>query len=1206
MWIKEVIIEGFKSYASREVISGFDRSFNAITGLNGTGKSNILDAICFVLGITNLSQVRVSNLQQLVYKQGQAGVTKASVTIVWNNEDPKQSPVGWEQHSTITVTRQVVIGGRNKYLINGHTAQANTVQNLFHSVQLNVNNPHFLIMQGKIMQVLHMKPPEILSMIEEAAGTRMFETKKQSALRTIAKKDKKLEQMQSVLNEEIIPTMEKLRKDRDTYMSWINNKNEREQLSRFVIAWSYTQAQNTLQRSEDELRAMERTEQDLKEEKNGCLDRLTELKAQIENLSKKKEKKMKAEFAHLEKEVNDLSKELVEVHAILKNKKDSHSSETKQKAELEKQIKELEASLEGLAERLSKEQKEAEAMEEQTKKLSNAYTAFQTAYTANNASLAANAEEGGGKTLADQLMDAKRMFSECETLLKSGQLKREHLTRELAKKKKQLAELGGEFKAMQAEAEDAKAQCASVEKEIAKLGYDDQIEKELHQAKAAVESSIVEARDNVDQLSARLAALEFQYTSPSKNFDRTKVKGLVANLITLKDATTATALEVVAGGRLYNVVVDTEVTGKELLQHGRLKRRVTIIPLNKIAHRSITPQVIQKAKQLVGPTNVVHALELVGYDDEVDAAMRYVFGSALVCKDAQSAKTVTFNKDIRTRSVTIEGDEYDPRGTLTGGSRSKGGSVLAALQRLNDARQKLEAHEEELRQIENKFEESRTLAQKYRKLRQELELKKHSLELLEGRMERGTHHALMEEIRETEEKQRQNEEELEKAKVNKSDLGKRITKIEGQIKEMEAGGKGNEKMEMKRIERKMNETKVKLQEAVLATKTQQQNMERIRLEMEGVKEERDSLLERVAEMEKVVLGKMDKELARLEEQVKQKNENYESKKNLLQKKKEKLMSTDGAIADLIRERDEVSQRGIEVDIELKKITHSIKRFHKDRVDAEKYVKHMEQKHTFINKEKRFFGQPGTDFDFKARDPDVAQRRLAELDEQQDSLKKRLNTKVMNMYEKAEEEYTELTKKKAQIEKDKKKLMEVIEELDTKKIEALEKTWTKVNKDFGAIFSTLLKGSEARLEPPEGQTVMDGLRMRVAFGGVWKNLTELSGGQKSLLALSLILSLLLFKPAPMYILDEIDAALDLSHTENIGQMLRTHFRFSQFIIVSLKQGMWKNANVVFKTKFVDGTSRVTRSTPKLKGKESSPGGESQVDQRKKKARLAVRN
>ena len=135
MWLTEVIIDGFKSYAAREVVSGFDMSFNAITGLNGTGKSNILDAICFVLGITNLTQVsynfmhlpgpystysifshqmsiqflqvRVSNLQQLVYKQGQAGVTKASVTLVFNNEDKERSPIGYQQFNTITITRQV-------------------------------------------------------------------------------------------------------------------------------------------------------------------------------------------------------------------------------------------------------------------------------------------------------------------------------------------------------------------------------------------------------------------------------------------------------------------------------------------------------------------------------------------------------------------------------------------------------------------------------------------------------------------------------------------------------------------------------------------------------------------------------------------------------------------------------------------------------------------------------------------------------------------------------------------------------------------------------------------------------------------------------------------------------------------------------------------------------------------------------------------
>ena len=117
-----------------------------------------------------------------------------------------------------------------------------------------------------------------------------------------------------------------------------------------------------------------------------------------------------------------------------------------------------------------------------------------------------------------------------------------------------------------------------------------------------------------------------------------------------------------------------------------------------------------------------------------------------------------------------------------------------------------------------------------------------------------------------------------------------------------------------------------------------------------------------------------------------------------------------------------------------------------------------------------------------------------------------------------------------------------------------------------------------MQPPEGKDVLDGLEVKVAFGDNWKeSLSELSGGQRSLVALSLILSLLLFKPAPLYILDEVDAALDLSHTQNIGQMLKSHFKSSQFIVVSLKDGMFNNGNVLFRTKFVDGMSTVGRTT-----------------------------
>jgi structural maintenance of chromosome 2 len=221
-------------------------------------------------------------LGELVYKSGQARVVKATVTIVFDNSDKSASPLGYEQYNEITVTRQIVIGGKNKYLINGKTQQVNTVATLFHSVGLNVNNPHFLIMQGRITKVVNMKPAELLSLLEEAAGTRMYETKKKAAQKTMAKKDAKNLEIDKVINEEIQPQLDKyvlpshslalllscslallflcsypffflgrvcvpfcarLRKDRSTFLAFTSNVAEIERLKRFCIAYSVWSAQ---------------------------------------------------------------------------------------------------------------------------------------------------------------------------------------------------------------------------------------------------------------------------------------------------------------------------------------------------------------------------------------------------------------------------------------------------------------------------------------------------------------------------------------------------------------------------------------------------------------------------------------------------------------------------------------------------------------------------------------------------------------------------------------------------------------------------------------------------------------------------------------------------------------------------------------------------------------------------------------------------
>ena len=156
----------------------------------------------------------------------------------------------------------------------------------------------------------------------------------------------------------------------------------------------------------------------------------------------------------------------------------------------------------------------------------------------------------------------------------------------------------------------------------------------------------------------------------------------------------------------------------------------------------------------------------------------------------------------------------------------------------------------------------------------------------------------------------------------------------------------------------------------------------------------------------------------------------------------------------------------------------------------------------------------------------------------------------------------------------------IQQLDQYKVETIKETFEVVNQNFKSIFETLLPGATAKLTFVDMSQIDEGVTMQVAFNNIWKtSLGELSGGQRSLLALSLTLSLLKFKPAPLYILDEIDAALDASHTQNMGQMIKKHFPQSQFIIVSLKEGMFSNANVLYRTEFTDGGSQVKRYVSK---------------------------
>ncbi|KAG8054309.1 hypothetical protein GUJ93_ZPchr0001g31079 [Zizania palustris] len=992
MHIKEICLEGFKSYAGRTVVSGFDPLFNAITGLNGSGKSNILDSICFVLGITDLRQVRAASLQELVYKQGQAGVTKATVSIVFDNSDRSRSPLGYEDSSEITVTRQIVVGGRNKYLINGHLAQPSRVQTLFHSVQLNVNNPHFLIMQGRITKVLNMKPPEILSMLEEAAGTRMYEMKKESALKTLEKKQNKVDEINKLLD------FVQAERDRDGTL-------------------------NVVKQIRAEIVELDESTEKLKSE-------IQEMDKNMSTLAAEKEAKLGGEMKALSDKVDKLSHELIKETSVMNNQEETIKLEEKGAAKILKNIEDIkrsiterDAAVKGAEDGAADMKKRAEDL---TKELDESEKEYQGV-------LAGKSNANEKKCLEDQLRDAKAAVGEAESGLKQLTTKISHSKKELEEKKTLLEK--------DLETINASMQSINYEEgQMEALQKDRSIELELVQ----------KLKDKVRALSGELANVHFNYRDPVRNFDRSKVKGVVARLIKIKDSSTATALEVAAGGRLYNVVVDTETTGKQLLQNGDLRRRVTIIPLNKIQTSTIPERVRQAARRLVGTENVTLALELVGYVDEVKNAMTYVFGSTFVCRNMESAKEVAFNREVGTTSVTLEGDIFQPSGLLTGGSRRGGGDLLRQLHELAKAEADLADHEKCLSVIEQKIAALLPMQKKFSELKSQFELKSYDLSLFQNRIEQNEHHKLGELVKKLEQELQESKQELSAKQAQYKKSVSTVSELEKTIKTYGTEREGR----LKALERKIKSLKSELQSMSKQLKGHESERERLMMEKDAVTNELAMLEEQLATSKAQIVA-MTETLGRHQTKVASIKQDYDQAESELNVGRSKLKECDSQINCIAKEQQKLQQQLSDSNVERKKMENKVKRMEIDQKDCSSKVDKLVEKYSWIATEKQLFGKSGTDYDFTSCEPHKAQAELENLQAQQSSLEKRVNKKVMAMFEKAEDEYNDLMAKKNIIENDKTKIKKVIEELDEKKKETLKVTWLKVNKSVYEPFINLL-------------------------------------------------------------------------------------------------------------------------------------------------------
>ncbi|XP_044253418.1 structural maintenance of chromosomes protein 2 [Tribolium madens] len=1162
MYIKSVVLDGFKSYGHRTEISGFDKAFNAITGLNGSGKSNILDSICFVLGITNLSHVRVGNLQDLIYKSGQCGIDKATVSITFDNSNPDQCPPGFEDVSEITISRQIVMGGKSKYMINGMSVQNKKVHDLFCSIQLNVNNPHFLIMQGKITKVLNMKPFEILGMIEEGAGTKMYTSKRDDTLKTIQKKDAKLTELQSIMNEVVTPRLEKLRAERTKYVEFKNIERELDHMLRLYKAWEfvaskrrYLEVKNTLENEENDLKNIE-------EEKTAHKSRIKELDGIIKELTKKAEADGNQNLEKLEQEIRTAEKSQAKVNANIKSINDEIENETKRKTQLEKNLADDEKTLKVKESNLAKVESTFLKLKAADEKDKEAFVISQKRVVALSAGMELN-DQGEAESLLAQLMNMRQKASE-EINKKNCTLVKLKYYEDRLKEKQVKGVNSNEIIKDQQMQKNMSQEIDQLKAAMKKMHFKEDRMNDLKNRRTQLSEEMKVLRRQVDNFEMRNSFTQFRYRDPEPNFNKKSVMGVVCRLFKVKDETACYAVEMAAGGRLYNVVIDSDITGKKLLKHGDLQQRRTFIPLNKIQVNKMSNSVVKRAEDLVGKENIKLALDYLSYDKKMQSVMEHIFGNVFICKDMSVARRVAFDNRIRRKCVTLDGDIVDPAGTLTGGSREQTESVLKQLDSIQQIEQQLSAKEHEFEKIESEIREIGLKEEQFMTYRRELELKEHELNLITERLQQSTYYQHKEEIANLEKEIKNLKETIASCEENEKKLNEKVKSLEEKV----AGSKGGIEQKLKEAQAEMARLKAKADKSKKQWEEKELDYATFKGEIEELKQ---SLLDTKQQIEaaEANIMQLKQKLEEIGTQSTDMNANIAELQAELKKGKAEIVEKNKDVQKKVNEKEELQSKITQCEIRIKESSHKLKKLQDEcknlkgrQADCQQRVKGDEVK---------------TAEQMSEEEGQELEKKIRKFQEMKKSLGRTVNSQAQVHFEQQEKEYNEVKKKLRIVEQDKRTLLDAIKELDLRREEIVCKAHEQISRDFGSIFSTLLPGATAKLLPPTGQTILQGVEIKVSLGGIWKDsLTELSGGQRSLAALSLILAMLLFKPAPLYILDEIDAALDLSHTQNIGRMLKTHFKKSQFIVVSLKDGMFSNANVLFKTQFVDGVSTVTRT------------------------------
>ncbi|MBI1912677.1 MAG: chromosome segregation protein SMC [Deltaproteobacteria bacterium] len=1150
MKIKKLTIHGFKSFVDKVTLH-FPSGTSGIIGPNGCGKSNIVDAIRWVLGEQNARHLRGKHMEDIIFNGSELRkpLGMAEVVLTFAN-DEGTAPSKFANFTEIEIARRLYRSGESEYYINKVQSRLRDIVDLFTDTGIGTR-AYSIIEQGQVAWLINAKPEDRRAIFEEAAGINKFKHKKDAALRRLESTKENLTRVNDIISEvkRQLNSLNRQAKKAERYKAL---KEELQSIDLLLSSLEFHRMKSAL---EDLGKKIE----GIKDEELALTTAVNEKEILAEDI--------KLEHLNIENEYRAVKEQVFELERLIQN--EERSSElarvridelNRGEERLTNEIAELKRNKSGAAEQI-------ESLRFTLNELSKLISAESEKLSGNSAQLEAliselrknediqRADKAESLKTSTRLSDIRHAI---QTLIRDEEnlrfresksnTEKENIINALASKEEPL-------KALKEKLENSASKREAIEDEQREIrARQDSLERD----RVSKGEELKKIKDEYSRTAARLSTLE----DMEKNFENVKggakailqkgekggIYGLIADVIETNSGYEK-AVEAVMGDRLQYVLVESHKEGVEAIEYLKTNSagKGSFIPV-KDARPSVSPVTVASVNA-AGAKELLTELKIKdGYREIVN----FLLGDVLIVENLAFAVEAWKQNSFKT-IVTLDGEVIDAQGIITGGTVK--GSDAGILQKRGEIKQlkakaaelggRITTLEAELKSAEEGIRSTKAFFDECREKLHSVDIEKvntgNELKRLEDEIFRLT-------------KTRDN-------LINDiADALRRLTGISEKKNSLSAERDGLEKSLAER------EDKIALlatEISALAEKKEKlsQVVTEIRVTLAQAKERFEAMNKQITERERSIAD-TDRRLETKAQEIEHGRAEVAEKSKQVDALKAKLEGLLSRI-DIIKEEEIAKTEALNTLTErIKTIENNLKEFKSryselQELKGELTIEHKEMEMSINHLKEKMNERYSTNIEgFRPDegeenlDIDSLEAKKAELREKITSLGE-VSLSALEEYAQLENRHQFLVDQQADLTRSVESLHTAINRINRTTREKFRHTFDEVNKKFQETFPRFFNGGRAELRlSDDGDILETGVEIAAQPPGKrLQNITLLSGGEKALTATALIFAIFLIKPSPFCLLDEVDAPLDEANIDRFNLFVRDMSKISQFLLIT---------------------------------------------------------